>query len=71
MTLFEEIDELMQSLVGRENHNHQSDVIAKLFRLHNKVYLDKPEYSQSCGGCRERVYKRLKTFWIESGGVKK
>jgi hypothetical protein len=69
--LFNQIDELMQDLVGRENHNHKSDVIAKLFRLHNKVFLDRPEYSQSCSGCRQRVYNRLKTWWIENNGVKK
>lgn len=69
--LFEQVDDLMQDLVGRENHNHKSDVISKLFRLHNRVFLDKPEYSQSCGGCRQRVYNRLKTWWIENNGVKK
>jgi hypothetical protein len=71
MTLFEEVDELLQGLVGRENHNHNAETIGKLFRLHNKVYLDKPEYSQSCGGCRQRVYNRLKTWWSENGGTKR
>ena len=69
--LFEEVDELMQSLVGRENHNHPADVIAKLFRLHNKTYPDKPEYSQSCGSCRQRTYNRLKSWWESQGGIKK
>ena len=71
MELFEEVDELMQSLVGRENHNHNSSVITTLFNLHNKVYLDRPEYSKSCTSCRQRTYNRLKSWWESQGGVKR
>ena len=69
--IFDEVDELMQSLIGRENHNHNAEVITRLFNLHNKVYFDRQEHSRSCGGCRQRVYNRLKTWWIENNGVKK
>ena len=71
MELFDEVDDLLQTLVGRENHNHPPEVISKMFRLHNKAFLDRPEYSQSCGGCRQRVYNRLKSWWLDNGGTKK
>lgn len=67
---FQEVDNLMQQLIGRENHNHNASVITELFNLHNKVYMDRPEYSRSCGGCRQRVYERLKTWWQDNGGHK-
>lgn len=68
--LFNQVDTLMKSLVGKENHNHNSSVITELFTLHNRVYMDKPEYSKSCSGCRARVYQRLKSWWESNGGVK-
>ena len=71
MELFDEVDELLQTLVGREGHNHNAETIGRLFRLHNRVYLDRPEYSQSCNGCRVRVYNRLKSWWLDLGGTKK
>jgi hypothetical protein len=66
---FQRVDALMQTLVGRESHNHNPEVITHLFNLYNEVFLAR-EYSKSCGGCRERVYKGLKQWWIDNGGVK-
>lgn len=68
--IFTRVDNLMQSLVGKENHNHNASVITELFNAHNQVFLDKPEYSKSCGSCRQRTYNRLKQWWIDNGGVK-
>ncbi len=69
--LFEEVDDLLQTLVGKEGHNHNADVIGRLFRLHNKAFINNAEYSQSCSGCRQRVYNRLKSWWLDNGGTKK
>lgn len=64
--LFKEVDTLMLSLVGKENHNHNAVVIRELFNLHNRVFPHNLEFSTSCGGCRQRVYKKLKQWWIDN-----
>ena len=64
--LFNRVDALMSSLAGKENHNHNASVIRELFNLHNEVYPDNLEFSTSCGGCRQRVYTRLKGWWLEN-----
>jgi hypothetical protein len=69
--IFEKVDSLMQQLVGKENHRHQSHVIRQLFNLHNEVFPNQLEYSVGCGSCRKRVYTRLKDWWLKQGGVKK
>lgn len=66
--LFQRVDDLMQQLVGRESHRHGPDVIRLMFNLHNEAHPKTLEYSVGCGGCRERVYKRLKEWWYENGG---
>jgi hypothetical protein len=66
--LFNEVDGLMKELVGKENHNHNAEVITRLFNLHNRAFPEHMEYSKSCGGCRQRVYNRLKTWWYDNGG---
>jgi|LakMenEpi03Aug12_release.lakeMendotaPanAssembly.Ray.scaffolds.fasta_scaffold302997_1 hypothetical protein len=68
---FNEVDDLMQELVGRENYNHNGEVIRRLFNTHNVVFPQNPEYSTSCGSCRQRTYNRLKDWWINNGGVKR
>ena len=64
--LFNRVDSLMVTLVGRENYNHNAQVIREMFNLHNECYPQNLEYSTSCGGCRQRVYKRLKQWWEEN-----
>lgn len=64
--LFKRVDELMLSLQGKENHNHNALVIRQLFNLHNEAYPNNLEFSTSCGSCRARVYKRLKQWWIDN-----
>lgn len=64
--LFNRVDALMVTLVGKENHNHNALVIRELFNLHNEVYPQNLEFSTSCGGCRQRVYQRLKQWWIDN-----
>ena len=64
--LFNRVDALMSSLAGKENQNHNASVIRELFNLHNEVYPNNLEFSTSCGGCRQRVYQRLKGWWLEN-----
>jgi hypothetical protein len=64
--LFNRVDALMSTLVGRENYNHNAQVIREMFNLHNEVYPNNLEFSTSCGGCRQRVYGRLKEWWNEN-----
>ena len=64
--LFNRVDALMSTLVGRENYNHNAQVIREMFNLHNEVYPNNLEFSTSCGGCRQRVYQRLKLWWQEN-----
>jgi hypothetical protein len=64
--LFNRVDALMSTLVGRENYNHNAQVIREMFNLHNEVYPNNLEFSTSCGGCRQRVYQRLKQWWSDN-----
>ena len=64
--LFNRVDQLMNSLVGKENHNHNAQVIRELFNLHNEVYPNNLEFSTSCGSCRQRVYQKLKQWWQDN-----
>jgi len=67
--LFGRVDGLMQLLVGKEGHRHPAETITIMFNLYNEVFGAR-EYSKSCGGCRERVYKGLKQWWVDKGGKK-
>ena len=51
---------------GKENYNVPAHIISDIFSVHNKIFLDKPEYSKGCGGCRQRVWSRLKTYYHEN-----
>jgi len=68
--LFNRVDGLMQRLVGREDYRQDAQTIRELFNLHNETFPTMLEYSVSCGGCRERVYNRLRDWWQTNGGVK-
>jgi hypothetical protein len=67
MTQFEKVDALMKNLVGKENRSHSAETIRTLFNLHNEVF-NAREYSTSCGGCRKRVYERLRQWWWDNSG---
>jgi hypothetical protein len=64
--IFEQIHNLVTEWVPKENNNVPADVITQIFNLHNKVFMDRPEYSTACGGCRQRVWNKLKTFYYEN-----
>lgn len=63
---FKKIDELMSALNGREYERQSSETIKLLFELHNKTFPNNKEYSTTCGGCRQRVYNRLKDYWLKN-----
>lgn len=67
---FDLVDGLMQRLYGREAYPHDALTIRELFDTHNKVFPGNLEFSTSCGGCRQRVYNRLRDWWLNNGGKK-
>lgn len=69
--LFKRVNALMQELVGNENKRQTVDIIRLLFNLQNEIYPNHLEFSTSCGGCRERVFRVVKQWWLDNGGVKK
>jgi hypothetical protein len=64
-SLFTRVDNIMIKLWGKENHNHSAITIRELFNIHNELFEQK-EYSTSCGGCRARVYTRVKDWWLSN-----
>jgi hypothetical protein len=67
----EELNSIMQRVYGKENHSHPAEVITVLFTTHNNLAKENGwplEYSRSCGGCRQRVYARLRDLWLSLGG---
>ncbi len=54
--------EFVDSLRGKEYANHDVSTITKLFNWHNKIFVMNMEHSKSCGGCRTRVWARLKNY---------
>ena len=63
--LFKEVEDLVLDLEPKVNQNIPADRIRVMFNLHNKVYFRNMEHSTACGGCRGRVWNRLKTFYHE------
>jgi hypothetical protein len=63
---YDRVHNFMSDMRGKESHNHPAEKITELFNIHNMCFPNNPEYSKSCGGCRARVYNRMKTFWSET-----
>ena len=63
---FNEIKLVVDTWHGRENERVPADVIRQIFNLHNRVFPFAQEHSTGCGGCRERVWNRLKTWYWEN-----
>ena len=57
---------LVSDWEGKENYNIPAHVISDIFTTHNQIFPDKPEYSKGCGGCRQRTWARLKTWYHEN-----
>jgi len=57
---------LVDAWAGKENQRIPADVISEIFSVHNQIFPDRPEYSKGCGGCRQRVWNKLKTWYYEN-----
>lgn len=61
--LFTQLHHLVKEWEGKEDHRVPAEVITEMFTVHNKIFLDKPEYSRGCAGCRARMWNRLKAHY--------
>lgn len=61
---FEQLHTVMLTMIGKETSRHPPENISLLFRLNNLIFA--AEYSQSCGGCRQRVYNRMKEYYLSN-----
>lgn len=57
---------LVNDWQGKENQRVPAEVIREIFNTHNEIYPDNPEYSVGCGGCRERVWSKVKNWYHEN-----
>lgn len=63
---FQALHHLILDWRGKEDYRVPAHIITEMFNVHNRIFMDKPEYSKSCGGCRQRVWNRLKTHYDEN-----
>lgn len=59
-----ELHKLMMEIEGKEKAT--ANQIDRLFNLNNAIFPNLKEFTKGCPDCRERVYKRLKTYWINN-----
>lgn len=57
---------LVSEWQGKENYNVPAEVIRQIFNVHNQIFWENQEHSTGCGGCRQRVWARLKTWYHEN-----
>jgi hypothetical protein len=69
LEIYTRVNNILTSLAGRENDKIESHDIRELFQSHNQAFPNKPEYSQHCGGCRQRVYNRLISWRDENRSI--
>lgn len=60
----EQLHNLMMQLEGKERIDAQQTT--ELFNLNNAFFPDLREHNKSCPACRERIYNRLKTLWLNT-----
>lgn len=63
--VFVRLHNLVQEWEGKENQRIPGHVITEIFNVHNSIF-DNKEYSKGCGGCRQRVWTRLKNYYHEN-----
>jgi len=63
---FQLIHRLVQDWEGKEDHRVPAHIITEMFNAHNMAFPNNREYSKSCGGCRQRVWNRLKAYYHEN-----
>lgn len=66
MEVYLKAKELVIEWEGKENYNVPAHVITDIFNTHNKIFWERQEHSRGCGGCRSRVWGKLKTWYHEN-----
>jgi len=66
--LLKQAQDFVLEIEPKQNHNLPADVITRMFNLHNKIFFRNMEHSRGCGGCRQRVWQRLRTYYYENKG---
>ncbi len=64
MEKWDELVALMLELEGKDRILEEQTT--RMFNLHNIIFPHILEYNKSCPACRERVYNRLKKYWLEN-----
>jgi len=57
--LHTKVGDVLGTITGNQVSSNQTQL---MFAFYNRIFKDKPEYTQSCSACRLRVYNRL-THW--------
>jgi hypothetical protein len=60
----EKLDILMKELEGKDKILEEQT--SRLFNLNNVIFPDLQEYNRSCPACRERVYHRMRNWWLKN-----
>jgi hypothetical protein len=60
----ERLDCLMRELEGKDKILEEQT--SRLFNLNNVIFPDLQEYNRSCPACRERVYNRMRNWWLKN-----
>lgn len=63
LELFKQLQPIAETWIGREYERVPAETITEMFNIHNRIFPDKPEYSKACGGCRQRVWSRLVSWY--------
>jgi hypothetical protein len=63
----EELIKRTESILTKfPNGRPQGSEAAEMFALHNEIFPNLREHGIGCGGCRQRVYDRLKKWYTEN-----
>lgn len=60
---WQKLEALYNEWKGKENYRVPAHTVTEMFNVHNYFYPQTPEWSKGCGGCRERVWRRLKEYY--------
>lgn len=60
---FQHLDRLVKDWEGKEEQRVPAHIITEMFNVHNYFFPNNREYSKGCGGCRQRVWNRLKAHY--------
>lgn len=69
LEVFSRLKNLVEEWEGKENYNVPAHVITEMFLVHNKIWWERQEHSRACGGCRQRVWGKLKGYYHENKDI--